>query len=76
MHRIYTEYGTKTKTEPTEASGIYSFVFISYMCRYEFETFGATSDKIRLKAFYLNPDFTAVRLKTWLSTSDEIGIIT
>jgi len=29
MQRIYTEYGTKTRTEPTEASGIHSFVFIS-----------------------------------------------
>jgi len=31
MQRIYTEYGTKTRIEPTEATGIYSFVFISYM---------------------------------------------
>jgi hypothetical protein len=31
MQRIYTEYGTKTRIEPTEATGIYSF-FISYMC--------------------------------------------
>jgi len=28
----YTEYGTKSRIEPTEATGIYSFVFISYMC--------------------------------------------
>jgi len=32
MQRIYTEYGTKTRNEPTEATGIYSFVYISYMC--------------------------------------------
>jgi len=32
MQRIYTEYGTKTRIEPTEATGIYSFVFISYIC--------------------------------------------
>jgi len=29
---MYNEYGTKTRIEPTEATGIYSFVFISYMC--------------------------------------------
>ena len=32
MQRIYTEYGTKTRIETTEATGIYSFVLISYMC--------------------------------------------
>jgi len=42
----------------------------------ELETFGATSDEIRLMAFYLNPEFIDVSLKTWVSTSDEIGIIT
>jgi len=31
---------------------------------YEFETFGATSDEIRLKAFYLNPEFIDVSLKS------------
>jgi len=31
---------------------------------YELETFGATSDEIRLMAFYLNPDFIDVSLKT------------
>jgi len=31
---------------------------------YEFEAFEATSDEIRLMAFYLNPDFIDVRLKT------------
>ena len=43
---------------------------------YELETFGATSDEIRLMAFYLKPDFIDVSLKTWVSTSDEIAIIT
>ena len=42
----------------------------------ELETFGATSDEIRLMAFYLNPDIIVVSLKTSLSTSDEIRIIT
>ena len=31
MQRRYTDYGTKTRIEPTEATGIYSFVFIPYM---------------------------------------------
>ena len=42
---------------------------------YELQTFGATSDEIRLMAFYLKPDFIDVCLKTWVSTSDEIGTI-
>ena len=32
MQRRYTEYGTKSRNEPNEATGIYSFVFIPYMC--------------------------------------------
>jgi hypothetical protein len=36
----------------------------------------ATSDKIRIMAFYLYPDFIKVSLKTWDSTSDKTGIIT
>jgi len=32
MQRSYTEYGTKTGIEPTEATVIYSLVFIPYMC--------------------------------------------
>jgi len=31
MQRSFTEYGTKTRIEPTEATGIYSLVFILYM---------------------------------------------
>ena len=31
---------------------------------YEFEAFDATGDEIRLMAFYLNPDFIDVSLKT------------
>jgi len=42
----------------------------------EFEAFDATSDEILLMAFYLNPDIIVVSLKTSLSTSDEIRIIT
>ena len=33
MQRSYTEYGTETRIEPTEATGIYSLVFMPYMCR-------------------------------------------
>ena len=43
---------------------------------YEFEAFDATSDEIRLMAFYLNPNIIVISLKTCLSTSDEIRIIT
>ena len=43
---------------------------------YEFEAFDATSDEIHLMAFHLNPDIILVSLKTSLSTSDEIRIIT
>ena len=42
----------------------------------EFEAFDATSDEIHLMAFHLNPDIILVSLKTSLSTSDEIRIIT
>ena len=35
MQRNFTEYATETRIEPTEATGIYCFVFISYMCEYE-----------------------------------------
>jgi len=56
---------------------VFSILSLYLICaEYEFETFDATSDKIRLMAFYLNPDFIDVSLKTWLSTSDEIRIIT
>jgi hypothetical protein len=50
MQRRYTEYETKTRTEPNEATGIYSFVFNLICAEYEFETFGSTSDQIRLMA--------------------------
>jgi len=43
---------------------------------YEFEAFDATSEEIRLMAFYLNSVFIDASLKTRLSTSDEIHIIT
>jgi len=42
----------------------------------EFETFGSTSDQIRLMAFYLHTDVIDVSLETIYSISDKIGIIT
>ena len=56
---------------------VFILLYLFLICaEYEFENLGATSDEIRLKAFYLNPDFIVVGLKTSLSTSDEIGLIT
>ena len=31
MQRSYAEYGTETRFEPTEGTGIYSLVFIHYV---------------------------------------------
>ena len=41
-----------------------------------FETFGSTSDQIRLMAFYLHTDVIDGGLETIHSISDKIGIIT
>jgi len=76
MQRSYTEYGIETRIELPEANGIYSFCWYLTCAEYEFETFGATSDRMRLMAFCLNADNIDVSLQTWLSISDEIGIIT
>ena len=43
---------------------------------YDFETFGSTSDQIRLMAFYLHTDDIDVNLETIHSISEKIGIIT
>ena len=75
MERSCTEYGTRTRTDTTEATGIYSFVFIPYMCEYEFKTFGDTRVEIRLMTLYLNRDVIDVSLEAWLSTIDDIRII-
>jgi len=42
----------------------------------DFETFGSSSDQIRLMAFYLHTGVIDVTLQTTLSISDEIGNIT
>ena len=61
IERIYTKYATKTRIEPTEPTGIYTFVLIC--AEYEIEAFDATIDEIRLMVFYLNPDFIDVSQK-------------
>ena len=43
---------------------------------YELETFGSTSEQIRLMAFYLHTDVIDVCLETTLSISDKTGILT
>jgi len=43
---------------------------------YELETFGSTSEQIRLMAFYLHTDVKDVGLETIHSISDKICIIT
>ena len=50
MQRSYTVYGTECRIEHTEAPGIYSLVSNLICAEYEFETFGSTSDQIRLMA--------------------------
>ena len=54
------------------------FILCLYLicAEYEFETFGSTSDQIRLMAFYLHTDVIRVGLETIHSISDEICIIT
>jgi len=44
---------------------VFILLFLFLICaEYELETFGATSAEILLMAFYLNPDFIDVSLKT------------
>jgi len=76
MQRSCTEYGTRSRIETTEATGIYSFVFISYMCEYEFKIFGDTRVEIILISLHLNPVVIDIRLETSRPKIDEIGIIT
>ena len=45
MQRSYAEYGTETRIEPTEETGVYTLC-----AEYEFETFGSTSDHVSLMA--------------------------
>ena len=43
---------------------------------HEFETFGSSSDQLRLMAFYVHTDVIDVTLQTTHSISDETGMIT
>jgi len=76
MKRNYTEYGTKTEFGPTEATGIYSFVFIPYMCWIWVRSIG-----LYKKSNTFNVILSTYRryrryLETLHSIRDEIGIIT
>jgi len=67
----------RLKQNWTYWSNKYLFFCLYIICvEYEYEAFNASSDEIRLMAFYLYPDFIDVSLKIWLSSSDEIRIIT
>jgi len=56
---------------------VFILLCLYFICaEYEFETFGTTSDQIRLMAFHLHTDFIDVKIETIHSISDKIGIIT
>jgi len=76
MQRRYTEYGTKSRIEPTEANGIYFLCLYLICAEYEFETFGTTSDQTRLMAIFLHTDVIDVSHESILLKNNEIGIIT
>ena len=69
MQCSYTEYGTKSRIEPTEATGIYSLCLYLICAEYEFETFGSNT-------FNGVNDVIDVSHERILSINDEIGIIT
>ena len=76
MQRRYTEYGTKLELKLMKQL-VFILLCLYLICaEYEFETFGSTSDQIRLMAFYLNTDVIDVGLETIHSISDKICIIT
>ena len=73
MQRSYVEYETETRIEPTEATGIYSLVFIPYVLN--------MSSNIWLYKWSntfngVNTDVIVICLETIHSISDEIGLIT
>lgn len=53
----------ETRIAPTEANGVYSFDLHLIRAEYGLETFGATSDLIRLMVFYLKPYCVVVGLE-------------
>ena len=74
MQRSYREYGTKTRIEPTEATGIYSLVFIPYMCWIWFRNIWLYKWSNTFND--VDTDVIDVCLETIHSISDEIDIIT
>jgi len=74
MQLSYTEYGTKTRIEPTEATGIYSLVFIPYICWIWFRIIWLYKWSNTFNG--VNTDVIEVGLETIHSISDEICIIT
>jgi len=50
MQRSYAQYVTEARIEPTEATGFLLFSVYIFCAEYEFDTFGSTSDQIRLMA--------------------------
>ena len=76
MQRRYTVYGTKPRIELMKQLEFILLCLYLICAEYEFETFGSTSDQIRLMAFYLHTDVMDVGFETIHSISDKIGIIT
>jgi len=69
----YTEYGTKTRMNLLKQL-VFILLCLYLICpEYVFESFGSTSDQMRLMAFYLHTD---VIDETIQSIRDKIGIIT
>jgi len=70
MQRSYTEYVTKLEMNLPKQL-IFILLCLNLKCaEYEFETFGSTSDLIRLMAFYLH------KVSKHDVRCDEFGIIT
>jgi len=74
MQRSYTEYGTKTRLEPAEATGVYTLVFIPCMCWIWVRNIWLYKWSNTFNC--VNTDVIDVCLETIHSISDEICIIT
>jgi len=75
MQRSYAEYGTKTSIEPTEATGIYSFVFLPYMCWIWVRNFWLYKWSNTFNGILWTYRRYRSYLETIYSISDETGII-
>ena len=69
MQRSYAEYGTETRIEPTEGTGIYSLVCRKWVRNFWLYKWSNTFNGV-------NTDVINVCLETVHSISDEICIIT